>query len=181
MFNNWCSSRWNFCRWGHIHSSEFPVPLYSPVAVSGHDSQLPLRSLIEFANRNLGILFCFIVFGLIVYLASTEFISAKKSKGEVLLFRRGRVPTNRPKADEESNVEDRPNVELVLSRERMVPNAPPSIQKQTAAFHWSSVNFDIKVKGGERRLLDNVDGWVKPGTLTALMVLSSVISLTCWN
>lgn len=123
----------------------------------------------EITNRNLGILFCFIAFGLIVYLASTEFISAKKSKGEVLIFRRGHVPNIESNLDEESKAEDRPG--LVLSRERTVPDAPPSIQKQTAVFHWSSVNFDIKVKGGERKLLDDVDGWVKPGTLTALMVL----------
>jgi ATP-binding cassette, subfamily G (WHITE), member 2, PDR len=31
---------------------------------------------------------------------------------------------------------------------------------------------DIKIKGEPRRLLDHVDGWVKPGTLTALMGVS---------
>ena len=31
------------------------------------------------------------------------------------------------------------------------------------------VIYDIKVKGGERRLLDHVDGRVEPGKLTALM------------
>lgn len=30
--------------------------------------------------------------------------------------------------------------------------------------------YDIKIKGEARRILDHVDGWVKPGTLTALMV-----------
>lgn len=32
--------------------------------------------------------------------------------------------------------------------------------------------YDIKVKEGHRRLLDHVSGWVKPGTLTALMGVS---------
>lgn len=32
--------------------------------------------------------------------------------------------------------------------------------------------FLLQVKGGTRRLLDHVDGWVKPGTLTALMGVS---------
>lgn len=50
--------------------------------------------------------------------------------------------------------------------------APPSLTKQTAIFHWSSVNYDIKIKKEPRRLLDQVDGWVKPGTLTALMGVS---------
>jgi ATP-binding cassette subfamily G (WHITE) protein 2 (PDR) len=120
--------------------------------------------------RNLGILIALGLFALTVYLASTEFISAKKSKGEVLLFPRGAVPFKGPKDDEESNVEDRVNTEVVLTRTKTVPDAPASIQKQTAVFHWDGVNYDIKIKSEPRRLLDAVDGWVKPGTLTALMV-----------
>jgi ATP-binding cassette subfamily G (WHITE) protein 2 (PDR) len=110
------------------------------------------------------------VLGCAIYLTATEYITAKKSKGEVLLFRRGRVPDAGPKPDEESNVEDRVNVETVLSRQKTIPDAPTSIQKQTAIFQWESVTYDIKIKGKGRRLLDDVDGWVKPGTLTALMV-----------
>ncbi|KAK4153503.1 P-loop containing nucleoside triphosphate hydrolase protein [Chaetomidium leptoderma] len=34
---------------------------------------------------------------------------------------------------------------------------------------WKDVVYDIDVKEGKRRLLDNVSGWVKPGTLTALV------------
>lgn len=44
------------------------------------------------------------------------------------------------------------------------------IQKQTAVFSWRDVVYDIKIKKEPRRILDHVDGWVKPGTLTALMV-----------
>ena len=33
---------------------------------------------------------------------------------------------------------------------------------------WTSL-IDIKIKSENRRILDRVDGWVKPGTLTALM------------
>ena len=121
--------------------------------------------------RNFGIMIALMVFGCCVYLLATEYISAKKSKGEVLLFRRGRVPDLQPKLDEEANADDRVNIQT-LAREKTVPDAPASIQKQTAAFHWDGVNCDIKIKGKPRRLLDEVDGWVTPGTLTALMVCS---------
>ncbi|KAH7165897.1 ABC-2 type transporter-domain-containing protein [Dactylonectria macrodidyma] len=43
------------------------------------------------------------------------------------------------------------------------------IQKQTAVFHWKDLCYDIMIKSENRRILDHVDGWVKPGTLTALM------------
>lgn len=125
--------------------------------------------------RNLGLMAAIMVVGCAVYLLATEYISAQKSKGEVLLFRRGHVPESEKKGDEESNPEDRATVEAVLSRERTVPDAPVHIQKQTAIFHWDGVNYDIKIKKEPRRLLDDVDGWVKPGTLTALMGVVSFL------
>lgn len=109
------------------------------------------------------------VLGCAVYLTATEYISAKKSTGEVLLFRRGRVPEFRSKLDQESAESNRITTET-LAREKTIPDAPPSIQKQTAVFHWTEVNYDIKIKSEPRRLLDDVDGWVRPGQLTALMV-----------
>jgi hypothetical protein len=127
--------------------------------------------------RNLGIMFALMIFGCAVYLVASEYISAKKSKGEVLLFRRGAVPEEQQKTDIENNAEDRNNVETVLSRQKTVPDAPPSIQKQTAIFHWDEVNYDIKIGKEDRRLLAGVDGWVKPGTLTALMVC--ILSVCC--
>ena len=98
------------------------------------------------------------VFGCTIYIVSTEYISSKKSKGEVLLFRRGKVPDFAPKPDVESNVDGQ---EVRLARSKTTPDAPASIQKQTAIFHWDSVNYDIKIKKEPRRLLDEVDGWVK--------------------
>ncbi|KAL8945039.1 MAG: hypothetical protein Q9216_000023 [Gyalolechia sp. 2 TL-2023] len=118
--------------------------------------------------RNFGVMIAMMIFGCFVYLVATEYISAKKSKGEVLIFQRGRVPDIQPKLDEEANTDDRVNTET-LAREKTVPDAPASIQKQTAIFHWDGVNYDIKIKGKSRRILDEVDGWVVPGTLTALM------------
>lgn len=43
------------------------------------------------------------------------------------------------------------------------------ISESKAIFHWRDLCYDIKIKGETRRILNNVDGWVKPGTLTALM------------
>lgn len=111
------------------------------------------------------------IFGCLVYLLATEYISAKKPKGEVLTFRQGRLPNLRPKLDEEANTDDRVNTET-LAREKTVPDAPASIQEHKVIFLWDSVNYDIDIKSKPRRLLDEVDGWVIPGSLTALMVRS---------
>lgn len=124
--------------------------------------------------RNLGVLIAMTIALCGVYLTATEFISAQRSKGEVLVFRRGRVPAQTTKSDEEENRIDRPKTQdLVASKTVSAGEVPPSIQKQTAIFHWDGVNYDIKVKGGTRRLLDDCDGWVKPGTLTAVSSLGT--------
>ncbi|KAF2276672.1 putative multidrug resistance ABC transporter [Westerdykella ornata] len=119
--------------------------------------------------RNIGILFGF-MFGLLgVYLAATELVTAKKSKGEVLVFRRGHKLIKKSKSTEdlEGNPTGRP-----VSAEKTNSDEIAIIERQTAIFQWSDVCYDIKIKGQPRRILDNVDGWVKPGTLTALMGVS---------
>ncbi|RMD43205.1 hypothetical protein DV735_g1891, partial [Chaetothyriales sp. CBS 134920] len=118
--------------------------------------------------RNFGIMIALMIFGCFWYLVASEYISSEKSKGEVLLFRRNRVPKLQPKVDEEALADGRLNTE-VLGQEKRVLNGTGNIQKQTAVFHWDSVCYDIKLKKEERRILDEIDGWIRPGTLTALM------------
>lgn len=118
--------------------------------------------------RNFGILWVFLIGLMMCYLLATEFITEKKSKGEILLFRRGHTPTHLKKkgVDEESGSE-KPVGASGLRRD-----VSHIIDKQTAIFHWEDMCYDIKIKGEPRRILDHVDGWVKPGTLTALMGVS---------
>jgi hypothetical protein len=101
------------------------------------------------------------------HLICTEYISAAKSKGEVLVFTRGHVPRAQRARDEESSIPDEKVVPESPSKRPEDVNIPP----QKKIFLWKDVCYDIKLKdGSDRRLLDHVDGWVKPGTLTALMV-----------
>jgi ATP-binding cassette subfamily G (WHITE) protein 2 (SNQ2) len=37
------------------------------------------------------------------------------------------------------------------------------------AFTWENVNYIVPVPGGTRRILHDIHGYIKPGTLTALM------------
>ncbi|KAL4939057.1 hypothetical protein BDV06DRAFT_231303 [Aspergillus oleicola] len=119
--------------------------------------------------RNMGILIAFMVFFAFTYLAGTEYISEQKSKGEVLLFRRGHQPSILPGEADPENPSQPANAPKADQSE---PSTSAKIQKQTAIFHWEDVCYDIKIKGQPRRILDNIDGWVKPGTCTALMGVS---------
>jgi len=131
--------------------------------------------------RNLGFMFAFMIFFLFLYLFATEFNSATSSTAEVLVFRRGHVPKHLEAAEKAAkNDEESPiaaagsgnagqnDAEQEKEQEEKVNALPP----QTDVFTWKDVCYDIKIKGEPRRLLDNVSGWVKPGTLTALMGVS---------
>lgn len=123
--------------------------------------------------RNLGILIGFFIFFLIVYLIATEVNSTSSSTAEFLVFRRGHVPAHIQKPESEANNR---TIEGPLDEEKTNGAAKASeikaIPPQHDIFTWQHVCYDIPVKGGQRRLLDDVSGWVKPGTLTALMGVS---------
>jgi ATP-binding cassette, subfamily G (WHITE), member 2, PDR len=126
--------------------------------------------------RNLGFLFAFMIAFLIVYTLFSEFNSATDSKAEVLVFRRGHVPKRlldaekASKSDEEAPIAKATNP--AQDSEAQQGAEVKALAPQTDIFSWRNVSYDIKVKGEPRRLLDNVSGWVKPGTLTALMGVS---------
>jgi ABC-type multidrug transport system permease subunit/ABC-type multidrug transport system ATPase subunit len=126
--------------------------------------------------RNLGIIFVFMAGFLAFYMIAAENVAAKKSKGEVLLFRRGHRPAQfkENKGDAESGG-TRVAGPVTKAANGNVSDGNVSdgmLQRQTSVFHWKDVCYEVKVKGETRHILNNVDGWVKPGTLTALMGVS---------
>lgn len=122
-------------------------------------------------SRNLGIVFAFMVFFCATYLLATENISEAKSKGEILLLRRGHTLTaiTKRSTDKEKSSDGPGDLKPVQSTKH--EEASAVAQRQIAAFHWKDVCYDISIRGDDKRILDHVDGWVKPGTCTALMVI----------
>ena len=151
-------------------------------AVVGQPSVLGddyLRSQYDYSYshiwRNLGFLFAFMIFFLFFYLIATELNAASTSFGEVLVFRRGHVPKQLMDADKAvKNDEEAPtvNVAAVGRDDNNHDEEIQALAPQTDVFTWKDVCYDIDIKDERRRILDNVSGWVKPGTLTALMGVS---------
>lgn len=126
--------------------------------------------------RNVGILIAFIIFFLGVYMIAAELVSEQKSKGEVLLFRLGHKPAYLK--DQTTDAEGGKPVggPVVAARNDTGSGSDEKgaafIEKQTSVFHWKDVCYEVPIKNEVRQILDHVDGWVKPGTLTALMGVS---------
>ncbi|KAF9886304.1 hypothetical protein FE257_011563 [Aspergillus nanangensis] len=117
--------------------------------------------------RNVGIVIAFMVFFTCTYLAASEYNTGDQSKAEALVFRPGHIPsTLQGRTDDLENGSTPDKLELQDTQEAI------HFPEQKDILSWRSVNYEIPVKEGTRRLLDDVNGWVKPGSLTALMGVS---------
>ncbi|KAH7080571.1 ABC-2 type transporter-domain-containing protein [Paraphoma chrysanthemicola] len=126
----------------------------------------------QYSNRwrNWGIILAMTIFLFVAHLVMTELVASERSKGEVLVFRRNKMKSKgkRSNSDEEGGSPSAHQGEKFSSDD----NSEHKVQEQVSIFHWEKVNYEIQIKGETRTILDSVDGWIKPGTLTALMGVS---------
>jgi ATP-binding cassette, subfamily G (WHITE), member 2, PDR len=99
------------------------------------------------------------------YLVATELnASHTYSSAGALTFKRGKsTSAHKHKLSTTDKVE--------YSATKTPVTSPRDKKTNSRMFNWSNVTYDIPVKGAPepRRLLNDVSGWVEPGTLTALM------------
>lgn len=120
--------------------------------------------------RNFGLIIVFIVGLLAFHLVASELITSERSKGEILVF----LDKRKTKTAQKARVVDAESVSPGTARANRPDEESQRFvsekTQQTSIFHWENVCYDVKIKSETRRILDHVNGWVKPGTLTALMV-----------
>lgn len=117
--------------------------------------------------RDFGILLGFIIFLLFTYLFIVYINPGSRTKGDVLVYPLRVLRKSHCGSDD---------VEKSIGSQATISGINDKEGKETALidaskdiFYWQDVCYDVKIKGETRRLLNYVDGWVKPGTLTALM------------
>ena len=98
----------------------------------------------------------------------------QKARGEILVFRRGHIPGASGPSDEEkppATLRERGAGAEKTEKNSHIGNALSSLKGSSgAAFSWNNLSYEIKTKKGSKSLLYDLEGWVMPGTLTALMV-----------
>ncbi|CAK39222.1 uncharacterized protein An06g02550 [Aspergillus niger] len=131
--------------------------------------------------RNVGIMVAFWVIFTTAYLVATEVLSMARSRGEVLIFRRGLLDKKKSTL-RMANVDEEavrpPTVTMVQLDDIRKTNA---LQGKGHIFHWQDVCYEIRSNKEVQRILDHVDGWIQPGTLTALMGVSGAGKTTLLN
>ncbi|GAA6001439.1 uncharacterized protein JCM10292_006254 [Rhodotorula paludigena] len=139
--------------------------------------------------RNFGFIWAYLIFFLGINLITYEYQRDETVAGGIMLFRRGHAPKELVDAieapgsgsdEEKGDSSARPNIEENVSDDEK-NKAADTLKSATDVFTFRNVNYDIPVKGGTRRLLDGVSGYVAPGKMTALMGESGAGKTTLLN
>jgi len=143
--------------------------------------------------RNFGVVIAFIVLYLIITVFFTEMISFAASGGGALVFKKTKrakqAVKEAPAADEEkadphgdSSSSSKKEDGMGSSTDEEKENeALGDIARSDSIFTWRNVEYTVPYLGGERKLLNNVNGYAKPGVMVALMGASGAGKTTLLN
>jgi ATP-binding cassette, subfamily G (WHITE), member 2, PDR len=123
-----------------------------------------------------------------LHLLAAQYIPAQRSKGDMVRFRHAGKEGNLFPDPEKAVPLGLPKDTSYQIRKGPIPNGGKievgklSIQEQASIFHWKDLSYEVRSRNWTNRILNSIDGWVKPGTLTALMVLLAPIRTlnSCW-
>jgi len=121
--------------------------------------------------RNFGILCVWWVLFVAVTIVATSNWNTSSGNSGFLLHPRELVKENKTvlAKDEESQVQNEREVHVSQESSSDEAIAEQQLVRNTSIFTWKNLTYTVKTPSGDRVLLDNVQGWVKPGMLGALM------------
>ncbi|PWZ02396.1 putative ATP-binding multidrug cassette transport protein [Testicularia cyperi] len=107
--------------------------------------------------RNVGILIAFLV-GFVAITAICMEIMDQGAFASAMVVKK---PANKEEQKLNQKLQDR--------RSGATEKTEAKLEVYGQSFTWQNLEYTVPVQGGQRKLLDNVFGYVKPGTMTALM------------
>ncbi|KAF7553419.1 hypothetical protein G7Z17_g3662 [Cylindrodendrum hubeiense] len=124
--------------------------------------------------RNLGILWAWwALFVFITIAATSNWRFSAPGNSPQRIPREKTKAAGAPRADEESQgtekVHGATESSTLNEQSDNTEVADSALVRNTSVFTWKNLYYTIGTPAGERILLDNVQGWVKPGMLGALM------------
>ncbi|KAJ2369134.1 ATP-binding cassette transporter snq2, partial [Coemansia sp. RSA 2607] len=110
--------------------------------------------------------FCFWIFFVAAIAFAMEFIEFGNTGYSINVFKRRRPNVDAYTEETIGTATDKE----IGTHKNVSSNGPTDAQILSGTtFTWNNVNYTVPIKGGERQLLNGVSGYIKPGTMTALM------------
>ncbi|KAK5133859.1 hypothetical protein LTR08_007190 [Meristemomyces frigidus] len=148
--------------------------------------------------RNFGFICAFFLFFVALTALGMELQKPNKGGGAVTIYKRGQVPKSVSKAletggevnDLEKSATSGSGAVEAAETEKVDSSGSSGsdsdgkvdgVHKNDAIFTFQNVDYTIPYEGNERKLLQNVQGFVRPGKLTALMGASGAGKTTLLN
>jgi ABC-type multidrug transport system ATPase subunit/ABC-type multidrug transport system permease subunit len=148
------------------------------VSVTGDQYLASLSYSVSNIWRNFGILWAFWVLFVAITIYSTSNWKSQSGNSGFLLIPREKAKENTKHLtqDEESQTaianpvtEEKAPIQSSGSSSEGTMAMEEQLVRNTSVFTWKNLSYTVKTPSGDRVLLDNVQGWVKPGMLGALM------------
>ncbi|KAI8961493.1 ABC-2 type transporter-domain-containing protein [Daldinia sp. FL1419] len=141
--------------------------------------------------RNFGVVIAFGILYLIVTVIATEMIDFSSEGGGALIFNKSRRAKNQSrKAAVPSDVENGgagssgssdTRIESTQATSEEQKETLGQLAKSESIFTWRDIEYTVPYVGGQRKLLNKVNGYAKPGIMVALMGASGAGKSTLLN
>lgn len=144
--------------------------------------------------RNFGVLIAWAVLYILVTVVAVETFDLARSGGGALIFKKtrktkkaikqGTTPADEEKAVPSGGSQSSSGIIATTSSGEDADQAQETLQqisKSESIFTWQDVQYSVPYQGGQRKLLNNVSGYAKPGLMVALMGASGAGKTTLLN
>ncbi|KAK8120926.1 ATPase [Apiospora kogelbergensis] len=143
--------------------------------------------------RNFGVVIAFAVLYILVTVVATELFDFSNGGGGALVFKKSRRSKKQAQRlsspdDEEKKAGSGPGSGTSSTEASGSPRTPneededmAKLSRSDSIFTWRDVEYTVPYMGGERKLLNNVNGYAKPGVMVALMGASGAGKTTLLN
>ncbi|KAI9709125.1 MAG: hypothetical protein M1820_003571 [Bogoriella megaspora] len=151
-----------------------------------------LQTTFEYSRSNLwrnwAVVIAYGVLYLLITVVATELFSFTTGGGGALIFKKSakskQAVKATPPADEEKGHSSDSNTSIGATTaidEKGEEEAIEQLDKSESIFTWEDVEYSVPYQGGERKLLNKVNGYAKPGVMVALMGASGAGKTTLLN